>query len=189
MFVPPFLMLSDMRYLPNWRSLLAQQPRSVGLVLRDYEHDARAELAAEMADFCARQGRYFAIAGNARLAARLNTAFHCPSYMIARPALRLGRVGPHDTAAVHNMAELLSAARAGFSHVFISPVFATASHEGARPLSVLRAMPLLRAARQKGLCAYALGGMNMTQWRRLGGFDAADGFAAVGAFQNTSPKS
>lgn len=189
MIVPPFLMLSDMRYLPNWRSILAQQPRSVGLVLRDYEHHARAELAAEMADFCARQSRYFAIAGNVRLATRLNTAFHCPSYMVARPALRLGRAGPHDTAAVHNMAELLGAARAGFSHVFISPVFATASHKHAKPLGALRAVPLLRAARQNGLCAYALGGMNMTQWRRLGGFEVADGFAAIGAFQNRPLKS
>lgn len=189
MLVPPFLMLSDMRRLPQWQNILAHQPHSVGLVLRDYEHEARAELAAEMAGFCARQSRYFAIAGNVRLAKRLNAAFHCPSYMVARPALRLGRAGPHDTAAVHNMAELLFAARAGFSHVFISPVFATASHKHAKPLGALRAMSLLRAARQNGLCAYALGGMNMTQWRRLGGFEVSDGFAAISAFQNRPPKS
>lgn len=189
MFVPPFLMLSDMRRLPQWQNILAHQPRSVGLVLRDYEHEARAELAAEMAGICARQGRYFAIAGNVRLATRLKTAFHCPSYMVARPALRLGRVGPHDTAAVHNMAELLSAARAGFGHVFISPIFATASHKDVKPLGALRGLALLRAARQNGMRAYALGGMSMTQWRRLGGFEVADGFAAIRAFQNRPLKS
>ena len=32
------------------------------------------------------------------------------------------------------------------------------------------------------MTAYALGGMNATQWRRLGGFVAADGYGAIGAF-------
>ena len=102
--------------------------------------------------------------------------------MLRRAALRGGKGRPGDSAAVHNMAELLAAKQAGFRRVFIAPVFATQSHIGARPLALWRALPLLRAARRGGMTAYALGGMNAAQWRRLGGFAAADGYGAIGEF-------
>jgi len=193
MFVPPFLMLSDLtRQSGNqadWgaelQAAISAQPLCVGLVLRDYAHPARAELAAHLAASCRRQGRYFSIAGDARLAARYGAAFHCPSFMLARSHLqRAPQRAPlrSDTAAVHNMAELITAKRAGFGAVLISPVFATASHAAAKPLGVARAVPLLRAARHMGMRAYALGGMNGQSWHRLGGFGVADGFAAIDAF-------
>ena len=140
-----------------------------------------------MAAFCRRQGRAFAIAGDRRLARKHGAAFHCPSFMLQRAALRGGPGGAGDSAAVHSWAELMAAKQAGFGRVFIAPVFATQSHIGARPLALWRALPLLRAARQLGLTAYALGGMDAAQWRRLGGFAAADGYAAIGAFQTAAP--
>jgi thiamine-phosphate pyrophosphorylase len=197
MFVPPFLMLSDLARQTDGQSncradshtdlpaAVSAQPLCVGLVLRDYAHPARAELAAHMAALCCRQGRYFSIAGDARLAAQFDAGFHCPSFMLARPRLRHAPQRAHvraDTAAVHNMAELIAAKRAGFGGVLISPVFATASHASAQPLGVARAVPLLRAAQAMGMRAYALGGMNGQSWHRLGGFAVADGFAAIDAF-------
>lgn len=183
MFAPPFLMLSDLTRQPDWRAALAGQPLSVGLVLRDYAHQARAEIAAEMAVLCRQQGRYFSIAGDARIAAKHGAAFHCPSFMLARSRLRPIRDnGETHTAAVHNMSELMAAKRAGFVAVLISPVFATASHPDSVPLGIMRAVPLLRAARQMGMRGYALGGMDMQHWHRLGGFAVADGFAAIRAF-------
>lgn len=180
---PEIFMLSDAQRQPDWRCSLARQPRHVGLVLRDYQHDARAQLAADMAGFCHQQGRPFAIAGDRNLAVALGAAFHCPSFMLRRAVLRGGRARPGDSAAVHNMAELLAAQQAGFGRVFIAPIFATKSHEGARPLSLWRGLPLLRAARRRGLRAYALGGMNALQWRRLGRGASADGYGAIGAFE------
>ena len=182
----PFLMLSDADRLPDWQALIAAHPSAVGLVLRDYAHPKRAHLAAQMAQACRKQGRYFSVAGDARLAASVGAAFHCPSYMLARPALRHGRAAPQDSAAVHNMAELIAAQRAGFRSVLIAPAFATRSHPGARPLGAMRAAVLLRAARQMGLAAYAMGGMGWARWRRLGGFKAASGFAAIDAFNSDS---
>lgn len=126
----PFLMLSDADRLPDWQALIAAHPSAVGLVLRDYAHPKRAHLAAQMAQACRKQGRYFSVAGDARLAASVGAAFHCPSYMLARPASRHGRAAPQDSAAVHNMAELIAAQRAGFRSVLIAPVFATRSHRG-----------------------------------------------------------
>lgn len=193
MFAPPFLMLSDLTRQPDWRAAVTAQPLCVGLVLRDYAHHTRAAVAAEMAALCRQQGRYFSIAGDARLAVKHGAAFHCPSFMLARPQLRpvpmtglgdgsaTGKANNH-TAAAHNMSELMAAKRAGFVAVLVSPVFPTTSHPDGAPLGVLRAVPLLRAARQMGLRAYALGGMDMQRWHRLGGFAMADGFAAIRAF-------
>ena len=183
MHAPVIFMLSDAPRQADWRAALAHQPRHVGLVLRDYEHAARAQLAADMAAFCRRQNRAFAIAGDWRLARQYGAAFHCPSFMLRRAALRGGLARACDSAAVHSHAELIAAKQAGFGRVFIAPIFATQSHKGARPLSLWRALPLLRAARRLGFSAYALGGMSDVSWHRLGGLRAADGYAAIGAFQ------
>ena len=53
MQAPKIFMLSDAQRQPDWRTALTAQPRHIGLILRDYEHDARLQLAAEMAALCA----------------------------------------------------------------------------------------------------------------------------------------
>jgi thiamine-phosphate pyrophosphorylase len=73
---------------------------------------------------------------------------------------------------------LWRARRAGADAALVGPVFATASHPGARPLG-----PLLFAAlaRLSPLPVYALGGIEETTARRLKAA-GAQGFAAIGAF-------
>jgi thiamine-phosphate pyrophosphorylase len=182
---PQQWMLSDARRLPDWPNRLAELPRHIGFILRDYQHAARADLARDMAALCRAQNRQFAIAGNRRLARRFGARFHCPSHLLARPAARLGAAAAGDMAAVHNERELRLALAAGFDTVLVSPVFATASHADARTLGVMRALPLLRAARHAGLRAYALGGLNARAYQRLGGRAHADGWAAIAAFART----
>jgi thiamine-phosphate pyrophosphorylase len=198
MRAPPLsrLLISDQSRCPDWRAALAaakhsagsRARQSVGLILRDYDFPARAELAQDMATYCAREKLYFAIAGDARLAAKHGAAFHCPSYLLARPAARLGRALACDFAAVHNRAQLRQAAKAGFGNVFLSPVFATQSHIGAPPLGVIRARALAKLASHYGLRAYALGGMNEATWERLDGQSQAfQGFGAIDAFVTNPP--
>lgn len=165
---PTIWMFSDAARLPDWHAAISRQPRHVGLLLRDYTHAQRNVLATEMAEACRRQGRAFAVAGDRRLARHLGAGFHCPSYLLARPAARLGSGQAGDTAAVHNMAELTAARRAGFDTIFISPVFQTTSHDGARTLGTA-AHILFRAAQQAGMKAHALGGMDPQSFRRLTG--------------------
>lgn len=183
---PAVFMFSDMTRQPDWRHALSHRPRHVGLILRDYDHATRRQMAVEMAALCRREGRYFAIAGDRRLAQNCGAAFHCPAFMVPQAAKRGGPPGPHDSAAVHNMGELLAAKQAGFSRIFIAPVFATASHAGARPLGVARAVSLFFAAQELALAAYALGGMNERTWRRLGRHGPAAGYGAIDAFSKTA---
>jgi thiamine-phosphate pyrophosphorylase len=186
------LVLSDQNRCPDWRAALTIAKREtahpVGLILRDYDLPERAALAEDMASYCAREKIYFAIAGDARLAAKHRAGFHCPSYLLSRPAARLGRALACDFAAAHNPAQIHQAARAGFGSVFVSPVFATQSHAGAQTLGVVRARALAQLARQLGLRAYALGGMKKTTWQRLNGQSGTfHGFGAIDAFVSNSP--
>jgi thiamine-phosphate pyrophosphorylase len=80
---------------------------------------------------------------------------------------------PHS-ASVHNIVELRAAEAAGASFLFVSPVFDTRSHPGARALGPLRFNLLARASR---LPVIALGGMNRRRAARL----QAYGWAAIDA--------
>lgn len=179
---PRAVLFSDRHRCPDWRAALAAAPKGCGLILRDYDAAGRAALAHEMAAFCRRERRFFGIAGDHRLARHLGAAFHCPSYLLAHP-LHHGRLTAHDTAAVHNPRELRRAFACGFKHVFISPVYATKSHEGAKELGIIRARALAQSARRLGIHAHALGGMTFARLHRLNGTDPAwEGFGAIEAF-------
>ena len=153
------------------------------VILRAYHTADRATLAQAMRDVCRHHHVDFAVAGDARLAARLNCAFHCPSYQLSQPALRHGRALHDDSVAVHNEPELRLAQKAGFQTILLSPVFATNSHPDARPLGVLRARGLARLADTFGLRTFALGGMDETALHRLDPqADLFKGYAAISAF-------
>lgn len=80
------------------------------------------------------------------------------------------------SAPVHNLPEIRSAERAGADILFLSPVFPTRSHPGARTLGRLR-FGLL--ARRTKLPVIALGGMDE---RRVRGLSHAYGWAAIDAW-------
>ncbi len=93
---------------------------------------------------------------------------------------------------VHDKRELALARRRGARIVFISPVFATASHPGSRPLGVAGFAAL--AARFPGLCI-ALGGMNAGRFRSLrrhgahgwGAIDALGKKSKLGSWPGAGP--
>jgi thiamine-phosphate pyrophosphorylase len=82
-----------------------------------------------------------------------------------------------QTAPAHNMREMRAAERAGADLLFLSPVFGTRSHPGAKPLRPLRFRLLARQAR---VPVIALGGMNRARARRLSG--AIYGWAGIDAW-------
>lgn len=85
---------------------------------------------------------------------------------------------PLITASAHSARELHSAFRAGADVVFLSPVFATSTHPGARTLGATGFGLTRRGARGK---VVALGGMNAKRDRHLR-TAGAHGFAAISAW-------
>jgi len=83
------------------------------------------------------------------------------------------------SAPVHDWAEIRAAERAGADLLFLSPVYATSSHSGARTLGLALFAWL---ARRTPLPVIAMGGMNQTRGRRLASFGAY-GWAGIDAWQ------
>ena len=82
------------------------------------------------------------------------------------------------TASAHGRREARRAVRAGATLLFVSPVYATRSHPGARAAGPLVAA---RFGAGLGVAIIALGGMDERRWRRIRwlGFD---GWAAIDAW-------
>ncbi len=157
-------------------------PPGAGIIFRHYGVLGRAALASDWRDRAKARGVVFLVAGDPRLAAAIKAdGFHAPEALVHRTAAAR-RLMPWAivTAAAHGVPGLVAATRAEVDAVLISPVFATRSHPGARPLGAVRFAALARAAT---VPVIALGGMNAATFPRLAG-TAAAGFAAIDAFRS-----
>ena len=177
--LPPLILVVDRARLAAPLAAAARLPAGSAVLLRDYEAADRAVLAAALARLCRRRRLLLLIGGDARLAAAVRVAgLHLPQALAVRAHRR--RPGPPKgltTAAAHDARGLAAAARGGADACLLSPVFATASHPGARALGPVRFARLVRMAR---LPVYALGGIDSRTARRLAASGAC-GIAALGA--------
>jgi thiamine-phosphate pyrophosphorylase len=175
--LPPLILVTDRRRLADPLAAAARLPRGSAVLLRHYRDPDRARLAAALARLCRRRGLVLVVGADSRLAARAHAGgLHLPEALVARRRRR-PRPGWLVTAAAHGEAALVRAARAGADACLLSPVFATASHPGARALGPVRFARLVRGA---PLPVYALGGVDVRSARRLAAGGAC-GIAAVGA--------
>ncbi|HJN21552.1 MAG: thiamine phosphate synthase [Alphaproteobacteria bacterium] len=171
--LPPLILIVDRKRLADPLTAAAHLPAGSAVLLRDYDAPDRAHLAKALARLCRRQRLTLLIGDDARLAASLGAGVHLPQGLVARARRQRDMV----TAAAHDRAALVRAARAGATACLISPVFATASHPGAHALGPVRFANLVRQAR---LPVYALGGISDRTATRLWGSGAC-GIAALGA--------
>ncbi|MCV0382946.1 MAG: thiamine phosphate synthase [Erythrobacter sp.] len=163
-------LLSDARNDAGLEASIAALPAGSGFVFRHYhltESDRRARFAT--------------------LAALARDHGHLVA--IARPSGDLGSWKADGTygaaprghglhlAAAHDADEIQAAIAAGADGIFLSPVFPTASHPGARTLGVRRFRAL---AMQSPIPVIALGGMTPARARELDWprWGAIDGLAA-----------
>ncbi len=190
--LPPLLMLTDDVRLPDPLAAAARLPAGAAVVLRHYGRPApeRRALGRALAALCRRRRLRLLVAADWRLAAAVGAdGLHLPEGLARggaglAAALAWRRQGGRLlTVAAHGAAGLTRARRLGADAALLSPVFATASHPGARPLGPVRFAALCRAA---GLPVYALGGVAAATAPRLRGSGAA-GVAAIGALAGGEP--
>jgi thiamine-phosphate pyrophosphorylase len=144
-------------------------PRGAGIVFRHHatERAARRALFERVARIARRNGLVLVRAG------------------AGHPGR--GEAGAHGNARrfypglrswpAHARAEAIAAKRAGADIVFISPIYPTRSHPGARALGPLQAAAIPRGL---GMKAIALGGMDARRFARLRGM-GFHGWAAIDA--------
>ena len=140
-----------------WEAIDRLPIKHSGIVFRHYATppDVRTQLGGRIADICHRRGLVLAVAGDVELA-RTHGAdlVHNPAEL------------PVDLAfsrPVHSLAEAEAARAEGAALVFVSPVRATRSHPGQKPLSNSLARRIVQAA---GAPAIALGGINERNFPR-----------------------
>ena len=176
--VPALVLMTDLARLPDPVAAAWHLPRGATVILRDAGHPARLELGKSLAQVARRRGLVLLVSGDAALAIRLHAhGLHLPEADMHRaPGLRLRH--PHwlITGAAHSRGAINKAGRLGLDAVFLSPVFATASHPGSTFLGPLRFHAMTRAAR---IPVLALGGVDAATVGRLPAGTA--GVAAIGA--------
>jgi len=161
---PPLWLFSDAARMPDLLAAVRGLPEGLcGVVYRHDTAPERAALGAALAGLCRARRLALVVAGDARLAAALHAGQH---WRGGRRFWIKPRPGVWNTASAHRPAEARRARRAGADAIFCSPVFATASHPGARSLS---GFGFRRLAAFRGEAkAYALGGIDGRSDKVLG---------------------
>ena len=167
----PLVMMTDDRKA-DWAQAVRRLPPGSAVVVRARDAATRRKLADQL-DGLAR----LLIAGDPDLAARIGAAgLHLPEARMREGAHWRARFPDWIiTSSAHSLKALMGAHP--LDAVFLSPVFATASHNTARPLTPVRAAFI---AALSPVPVYALGGITARNAALLA--PAFSGIAAIGSF-------
>lgn len=146
----PLVLMTDDRDA-DWAGAVARLPRGSIVVVRSRDAKKRAALAERLHGLAT-----LLIAGDPDLALEIGAAgLHLPeTHMKQAHHWRLRRPDWIITSSAHSLSALMHAH--ALDAVFLSPVFATTSHAGARALNPSRAALIAAAA---PVSVYALGGV------------------------------
>ena len=159
--------------IPDLAGTIARLPQGAGIVFRHYATPPKLRRSLfKMVKHQARQWRLVLLLADKPAKARAWGADG------AHNRSGLASLGLRSVA-VHNGGELALARRVRADLVFVSPVFATRSHDGAKPMGPVRLGLLVGSDRSRTI---ALGGMTKSSWSRvraltLHGWAAIDGLS------------
>lgn len=157
--VPRIWLFTDQRNDALLARAIRRLPRGSGIVFRHYHlrgesRRARFETVRKLAR---RRGHRVFLAGSPAQARRWRA-----DGVHGRRTRRSGAAGLRHSAPVHDAFEIRQANRVGADIFFLSPIFATRSHAGERPLAAVQ------VRRLAALCSGAvilLGGMDRNRYR------------------------
>lgn len=166
--LPDTWLMTDERHGDRLLAAVARTPRGGGIVFRHYSlaEPERRALFDDVKALARRRGLLLMLAGPADQA----EAWGADGSHGRGPGFGL------RSAPVHDLQGIMAAERDGAAFLFLSPVFATRSHPGAKTLGPGE---FNRLARRTNLPVIALGGMNRIRVRRL---REAYGWAGVDAW-------
>lgn len=160
--LPKLWLMTDERQGESLWGALDRLPRGAGIVFRHYglQPAERRRLFLRVRRVARRRKLVLLLAGSPELARAWGAdGTHGP-----------GRGFGLHSASAHNLAQIRRAERDGADLLLVSPLYATRSHPGAKPLGRARFGLLARSAR---VPVIALGGMDAAKAR---------GSAAIGAY-------
>lgn len=171
--LPKIWLMTDERLGDDLLPAIQRLPARSGVIFRHYHLDAAARkfLFGQVMRMCRRRGHVLLLAGDERTAMRWRAdGFHQRSPRASRLL---------HSAPVHDAREIAGVKAARPDLLFLSPIFATNSHPGARPLGPLAFNRLAKLVSSSRIIA--LGGMNrrnaqMLSPRLIHGWAAIDVF-------------
>ena len=168
--VDRLVLMTDRKRLPDPDRAIAKLPAGSIVILRDYDHPNRMELAKRLRGICRNAGCWFLVAGDVRLARTVGAdGVHMPEYMLWNSPLNLNGFSL-VSAACHNKQALWRAKTIGVDLAIVSPVFLTDSHPGASALGIHRFARLVGGNK---MAVAALGGVSKRTASRLRGIKLA----------------
>ena len=159
--LPDLWLISDARNDAGLEQALAALPRGSGFIFRHYHLDAderraRFQTLQRAAQKC---GHLVIVAGSPILARKWQAdGVYGPAAKMPSGGSLLKLVTAHD------WREIVAADRAGADAILLSPIFATRSHPGEKPLGTIRFRMLAQKAKAPII---ALGGMTVQKARRM----------------------
>lgn len=170
--LPRIWLMTHERFGDDLLPAIQRLPFKSGVIFRHYATDAiaRQRLFRQILRICRKRGHVLLLAGDERQA----RSWHADGHHQRSP--RRGK--SIHSAAVHNAAEIASMKAHAPDLLFVSPVYATNSHAGQRPLGPLG---FCRIANMVGKSSIiALGGMSRQKAslmsRHIHGWAAIDAF-------------
>ncbi len=175
--LPALVLMTDEVRLADPLPAARALPAGSAVILRHYGAPDREALARRLAAVARERGLLLLVGEDPALARRIGAAgVHLPERAAARARAVRWCAEWLVTTAAHSPAALRKAAAAGADAALLSPVFATVSHPGVRPLGPQRFAALAKAS---PIPVYALGGIGRGEARLLGA-SGAIGIAAIG---------
>jgi thiamine-phosphate pyrophosphorylase len=172
--LPKIWLMTDARFGDDQLRAIQQLPARSGVVFRHYHlaTQQRRAMFAKVLRICRRRGHLLLLAGDERTALRWRAdGFHQRSR---------GQTALLHSAPVHNAREIASVKRGNPDLLFLSPLFNTKSHPGARPLGPLQFQRLAKLGKSADIIA--LGGMSRQSAQMLSP-RIIHGWAAIDAFR------
>ena len=151
--LPTLWLMTDTQRMPDPTAAVRRLPPGSAVILRHYGHPKRTSIAYQLAVLCRARGIVFLVAGDWRLAARVDAdGIHLPEYMTRmglaagaqlwrRARRRLLTIAAHDITGLRRASALQASA------AVLAPVFPTKSHPGKTALGVQRFRGMVCAAR------------------------------------------
>ncbi|PIW28887.1 MAG: thiamine monophosphate synthase [Rhodobacterales bacterium CG15_BIG_FIL_POST_REV_8_21_14_020_59_13] len=176
--LPPLIALTDPVRTPDVGAFARDLPEGCALIYRHFGRPERFAEAGMLAQIAREKRLVLLIAADPDLADACDAdGVHWPVRLAGRARKwRRNRAGLVLTMSAHNRRELAMAKKAGADAALLSPVFATRSHEGLRPLGAIRASA---QACSCTLPVYALGGITADTAKRL----SESGFSGLAAIE------
>ena len=159
-------------------SAAARLPKHLcGVVFRHDSAPNRAAIGRALARICRARHLVLVVAGDIRLAHALRAGVHLRAGRWPGPQAANLRARRCITSSAHGLVDVHRARRAGAQAIFLSPVFATASHPGAAGLGAARWSAMVHQAHAARILA--LGGITGGTARALP--RSCAGAGAIGA--------